>query len=128
MSKIESEKDMMTTVLASMLVAETNDEFKTILTAVYDTIVSLEDEPKGGTEGLRVNVLEVLEDIIDNQVPVPKPDNIDLDGLSKCFAAVLWCHRTVDTVQDAEDAIEAMTAMHDLIKQATEARFQQDNT
>jgi len=126
MSKIEDE-DLMRTCLAAMMAAEQNDLFKESLLAVYDAILPLEEGHEYSTEKLRKQLLTTLNEKIE-EIPMTKPEEMDMEEMSKCFTAVLWCHRTVEFVQHTENMLQVMASLHDIFQHIQEAQFQEDNT
>jgi len=116
----------MKTCLAAMMAAEQNDLFKTSLLAVYDAILPLEADIEHSTDELRKQILNTLNERIE-ELPMTKPEEIDMEEMSKCYAAVLWCHRTVDYVEHTLGMLETMADMHMFFADMQGAKFQDEN-
>ena len=125
--EINSDQEYMSACLASMMTCEQSPAIKEALLAVYDVVKSIETTHNiSEIDGVRENVVENFEEMM-TAYPGYTLTEINLEELSKCFSAWLWCLRMVELVKDAESHLEAIASIHDLITKMQDAVFRNEN-
>ena len=129
-SRIKSDEDMMRVCCAAMMACEQYPLMKDGLLALYEAVTPIEE--KGDNEItlnlLRIQIKDAFEHVIENDIPTESPEGFDLEEMSKCFAAVLWCHRAVDYVDMVERQLVSMANLQELFSSMRDAAFQHDNS
>lgn len=125
---IDDSEELLKSCLAAMMACESTPLLREHLITLYDKVIIPLEAKNGSTETdqMRHSIATIFEEIV-GEMPVAKPDDIDLGELSKCYGAYLWCQRTVNFIDEAKEAMEAMTSLYALKLKEDTADFQENN-
>jgi len=125
---INNSEELLKHCLATMMVCETAPLLKDHLIALFDKVILPLEAKEGSndTDEMRQQIATIFEEIVD-EMPIAKPDDVDLKELSKCYGAFLWCQRTVAFIDEAKEEMEAMAAAYTLKLDEDTADFQENN-
>tara|TARA_B100001250_G_C19770988_1_gene777173 strand:+ start:1390 stop:1776 length:387 start_codon:yes stop_codon:yes gene_type:complete len=126
--RIESTNDLMRACVSTMLTCAEAPAIQEGLLAVYAIATKLEQEHEisPSVEDLRQGVMENFDAKLE-EFPIPPPEDFNLEELTKCFGAWLWCLRMVELVTETGDRLTAMAVTHDLLSRMQDNTFREEN-
>tara|TARA_B100000035_G_C20561834_1_gene362870 strand:+ start:137 stop:523 length:387 start_codon:yes stop_codon:yes gene_type:complete len=126
--RINSQEDFMKHALATAMTITMNRAVREGLKEIYERALAFEkkNNHKTTVEDMKNNTMEFLN-MASSKMPIPIPEELDIEEIGECFGGWLWCLNMVEAVEDNLGMMEAMSEIHNLVTKLEERDFQEKN-